>query len=45
MQRLGARAYTRIIKVAHNIADLAGEAQITRAHIAQAVQYRALDRG
>jgi magnesium chelatase family protein len=41
---LSARAYTRVLRIARTIADLEGEARIATGHLAEAINYRSMDR-
>ena len=41
---LSARAYTKVLKIARTIADIEGDENIHSSHVAEAIQYRSLDR-
>jgi magnesium chelatase family protein len=41
---LSVRAWHRILKVARTLADLAGEQQIDKRHLSEALSYRSMDR-
>jgi len=41
---LSARAYHRVLKLARTIADLAGADRVASSNVAEAIQYRRLDR-
>jgi Predicted ATPase with chaperone activity len=46
VQRLGmsARAFTRVLRISRTIADLAGDLELSVTHLAEAINYRGLDR-
>jgi magnesium chelatase family protein len=41
---LSARAYHRVLKIGRTVADLAGADEVGADHVAEAIQYRSLDR-